>query len=266
MSANLDGVSEARRDPLLDETQLASLGRLPEASLKGQYQGTGFTARIAIPHLSVGIAEHYRDLLDGRRPVELAEEVSTAKPFKHFGLICTFDAPLEIEVFDAGMRLHEDFRTAIDLFGTVVLRNARASDGAATEPQTNIFSHLKFHFDRGETQPERYSLFLRDPKSVAQQPPRLSSTLIVPNVVAYLQALKESGSTETAQGTLRASRPLFKAENVMPMTKTFIFEQPWDEPAGTAETTIIDNRTVLHASYYRDAKTAGYPIGVRYLL
>lgn len=266
MSVSLKGAPRAPQEPLLKEGELESLGRLPEASLKGQFQGTGFTAQIGIPHLSVGIAEHYRDLLAGRRPEELAEEISTAKPFRHFGLICTFDKPLEIDIFDAGMRLHEGFRAAIDVFGAIVLRNARASDGAAPEPQTNIFSHLKFHFDRGETQPERYSLFLRDPKSAAQRPPRLSSTLIVANVVAYLQALKESGSIETAQSTLRASRPLFKGENVMPMTKTFVLEQPWDEPAGTAETTIIDNRTVLHASYYRDAKTAGYPIGVRYLL
>lgn len=257
---------EAARTPLLEDTDLASLARGPDADLTGRYNGTGFTARVAIPYHPAGITGHYRELLAGQRPEDLADSLSTAKPFKHFGLIISFDAPVDLVVYDEGMRLHEDLRSAIEVFGAIVLRNARANDAGAEEPQTNIFSHLKFHFDRGETQPERYSLFLRDPKSPAQQQPRESSTIIVANVVAYLQALKESGSVDTAKSALRASRPLFKGEDITPMTEAFILEQRWDQPAGTAETTIIDNRTVLHASFYRDAKTAGYPIGVRYLL
>lgn len=44
-----------------------------------------------------------------------------------------------------------------------------------------------------------------------------------------------------------------------------VFEQTWIEPEGTGEIAIIDNATVLHASYYRNASVLGYPIGVRYL-
>lgn len=266
MSALAQQTGSLVRPALLDENQIAGLIRQPNAGIRGQLDGVGFSARIALPNLGAAIADHYADLLGGMRPEKLAEELDTAPPFVHFGLICNFDAPLELDVFDTDMRLQEDLRAAIDAFGAIILRNGRASDGGAETPQSNIFAHLKFHFDRGETQPERYSLFLRDPKMAAQQPPRDSSTIIVANVVAYLQALKESGSEDTAKAALRASRPLFKEEDITALTRAFILEQRWDAPAGTAETTIIDNRTVLHASYYRDAKTAGYPIGVRYLL
>ncbi len=45
-----------------------------------------------------------------------------------------------------------------------------------------------------------------------------------------------------------------------------ILEQPWDAPEGTGEIAVIDNRTVLHASYHKDGRTKGYAIGARYLI
>lgn len=44
-----------------------------------------------------------------------------------------------------------------------------------------------------------------------------------------------------------------------------VLEHAWDRPEGTGEISLLYNRTVLHASYYRIKDTKGYPIGVRYL-
>ena len=44
-----------------------------------------------------------------------------------------------------------------------------------------------------------------------------------------------------------------------------VLEQRWDEPEGVGEIAMIDNATMLHASYYRDISELGYRIGVRYL-
>ena len=44
-----------------------------------------------------------------------------------------------------------------------------------------------------------------------------------------------------------------------------VLEQAWHAPPGTGEITILDNRSVLHASYYARPENRGYPIGVRYL-
>jgi alpha-ketoglutarate-dependent taurine dioxygenase len=51
-----------------------------------------------------------------------------------------------------------------------------------------------------------------------------------------------------------------------PLLGEIIFEQPWNEPAGVGEIALIDNRTVLHATYHKDGSTRGYPIGARYLV
>jgi hypothetical protein len=44
-----------------------------------------------------------------------------------------------------------------------------------------------------------------------------------------------------------------------------LLELGWRAPAGTGEIALLDNRTVLHASYYPRAQQKGYPIAVRYL-
>jgi hypothetical protein len=42
-------------------------------------------------------------------------------------------------------------------------------------------------------------------------------------------------------------------------------ELGWRAPEGVGEISLIDNRTVLHASYYARPELEGYPISVRYL-
>lgn len=250
---------------LFNEDILKRLAHRPEARLRCDYHGTNFTARIALPHMPARIATHYESLLNGESLGDLARRLATARPFDHFGLICEFDAPVNLPVFCESMRLAGDLRAAEDAFGPIMLRNASADAPGVPAPQTNIFSHLKFHFDRGDTQPERYSLFLRDAGCPTQHAPRGSGTVIVPNIVAYLQALKETGSKEDAERMLKASRRLFETEDIRPLKGEIMLEQAWDAPAGTSELTVLDNRTVLHASCYPDGKTPGYPIGVRYL-
>ncbi len=250
---------------VFDEGMLKRLAHRPDAQLRGDYMGTGFTARIAVPHMPARIAQHYEGLLGGEALDDLAVQLGTAPPFDHFGLVCKFDTPGNLPVFCEDMRLAEEFRAVQDAFGPIVLRNASAELPGIAAPQTNIFAHLKFHFDRGETQPERYSVFLRDADCPIQYAPRDSGTVIVPNIVAYLQALKETGSKEDAARMLHASRKLFVNVDLAFLKGEIMFEQTWDAPAGTSEVTILDNRTVFHASCYPDAKTPGYPIGVRYL-
>lgn len=250
---------------LFNEDILKRLARQPEARIQGNYLGTGFTVKVALPFMPARIARYYEALLGGESLDGLAQRIGTTPPFNHFGLICAFDTPVNLAVFGEDMRLSEDFRAAEDAFGPIMFRNASADLPGVAAPQTNIFSHLKFHFDRGETQPERYSLFLRDGNCPTQCEPRKSGTVIVPNVVAYLQALKETGSAQDAERMLKASRKLFETEDIRPLKGEIMIEQTWDAPAGTSEVTVIDNRTVFHASCYPDAKTPGYPIGVRYL-
>ncbi|MFQ5773970.1 MAG: hypothetical protein ACE5GS_05600 [Kiloniellaceae bacterium] len=127
--------------------------------------------------------------------------------------------------------------------------------------QRNIFPSLRFHLDRGSTQRDRYSLFTRDPFDPVQQAPRTSSTLVLANVVAYLQALRVGHGAHEFRSLYR----LFEEEDISPLIDEVVLELPWRAPEGTGEISILDNRTVLHASYYTRDRDKGYPIGVRYL-
>jgi hypothetical protein len=59
---------------------------------------------------------------------------------------------------------------------------------------------------------------------------------------------------------------LFRGVFMKPILGEIVLEQPWDEPDGTGEIAVADNRTVLHATYHKDGTTKGYPIGTRYLV
>ena len=126
--------------------------------------------------------------------------------------------------------------------------------------QRNIFPDLQFHYDRSPLQENRFSLFSRDPFDPVQRLPRESSTLILPNLAAYLQAVREGRAPEAGE---QAKYSIFGSTELDPLIGDILLELPWDAPEGAGELCIFDNRTVYHASYYREAK--GYPIGVRYL-
>jgi hypothetical protein len=59
---------------------------------------------------------------------------------------------------------------------------------------------------------------------------------------------------------------LFAGVDMDPLIGELILEQPWNEPEGTGEIVVVDNRTALHATYHKDGRTAGYRIGARYLV
>jgi len=48
------------------------------------------------------------------------------------------------------------------------------------------------------------------------------------------------------------------------ISPTLAVEHGCDEPERVGEISLIDNRTVLHASYFKDGFHKGYRIGVSY--
>jgi hypothetical protein len=58
---------------------------------------------------------------------------------------------------------------------------------------------------------------------------------------------------------------LYLEDDMKSLINDIVLENPWNEPHGTGEISILDNRTVLHASYYKNITMKSYRIGVRYL-
>ena len=77
------------------------------------------------------------------------------------------------------------------------------------------------------------------------------------NTAASLQFQHETG---LPAGAIKSSQDLFKNQNPRPLFGKVILEQAWQAPTGQSEMCILDNRTTLHASYYKPKR--GYPIGV----
>jgi hypothetical protein len=169
----------------LDPTALAAFERNPGAHVEGRLNGTTYTARIVIPDYGARIERHY-----GRRLNALAIDF----PFRHFGLSIEFETPVELSVHDDERRLDDGLRALLGRFGPLTLSNAYLPDRARESGQRNVFKCLSFHIDRGCTQDDNISLFWRDPFDPVQRQPRSSSTLVLANTAAYLQAVKEGHS------------------------------------------------------------------------
>ncbi|NQV84728.1 MAG: hypothetical protein HQ494_13020 [Rhodospirillales bacterium] len=226
-------------------------------SSHGNQGGTSFDVETLIPGHHARIKDHYADLVTG--PLDaMSRSVGLTVPQNNFGLRLAFGQPTEVEVYDRDMVLDAALREIIGEFGAVVLRNAYMPGVHRAEGQRNIFPDLSFHIDRGSNQEEQYSLFCRDPFDPQQKEPRGSSTLIASKLVCYLQKTREAGGVASPLG---AQCNIFR-DGDMGLGEIMI-EQAWDAPVGTGEVCIVDNRTVLHASYYKPSR--GYPIGVRYL-
>ncbi len=239
--------------------ELNTLTSTLEKTLSGKAGSNTFRARVAIPYYGRNISEHYAEFI-GPGLADLGRRISTSFDFSSFGLIIQFDKPQEIKLYDEDFVLDQDVKEAIAEFGPVILRNAYMSSKCRSEGQKNIFPDLSFHIDRGSTQDNQYSLFCRDPFDDVQKAPRASSTLLIANIVGYLQAKKQG---QNPPEHLKKLYAIFEDEDLAPLFETILLHQPWDEPEGSGEICVLDNRTVLHASYYRTAQ--GYPIGVRYL-
>lgn len=249
---------------ILDAAQLNSLQRNPRSSISGKIAGIGYTAHIAIPNYSENIRSFYRN--GGTLDIQsIAHKAQVDVPFVHFGLIVKFDKAIEIHLHDEHMQLDTDIKDMVAEFGAVIIRNAYLHADRRSEGHRNRFPHLNFHVDRSPNQPNPYSLFSRDPFCPEQTEPRTSSSLFIPNLVAYLQCVREGQASLLESKTYLSHCDIFEQEDLSEILNKIVLEQSWTEPAGTGELTVLDNRTVLHASYYRDASRKGYRIGVRYV-
>jgi hypothetical protein len=223
----------------------------PICEKDGSMNGHKFRARVLLPNYKKNVTRHYQSL--GSKWLE-------SDGFDDFGIKLSFEKPSEISIYDADFLLSPDIKNLISHFGVVLFENVYLSEKQRGEGQRNIFPSHAFHVDRGRHFDNQYSLFLRDPFDPVQKDPRRSSSLVISKPVARLQAEKE-GKGEI---DLDARHDLFVDEAVQSLSNTIILRQSWSAPAGTGELCVFDNRTVLHASYYKVGEV-GYPIGVRYL-
>jgi len=240
-----------------------TLTRAPGQPLSGQMGRAGFTAQVAIAGYSAKVKDHYGALY-GESLNDACDTAEITSLFENFGLICRFDAPTELNIHDQDRVLDPAIKVAIDRFGALILKNAYLGEVDREQGQHNIFPNLKFHFDRASNQVEQYSMYSRNPFNPEQVEPRESSTVFIGNDVACCQDHKE-GHLSGVKKWRRTNHVLFAGEDVPKLIGNVILEHPWDEPKGTGEISLIDNRTILHASYYRSSSRGGYRIGVRYL-
>lgn len=84
----------------------------------------------------------------------------------------------------------------------------------------------------------------------------------MPNHAAYLQALDENHG----EHDFKSSYEFFGDTDASALIGKVLFELPWNAGHGVGEIALLDNRKVMHASYYPRASDKGYPISVRYLL
>jgi len=249
---------------LFDATAFTPLPSDPGRTVNGTLNGVPWSAGIAIADYGSRIAQYYRD---GARHGLAATCAEAAIPFDlpHFGLVVSFARPVEIALHDEDMVLDTSVRDLVARFGPVIFSNARTHDAVTDRFHRNIFPHLRFHVDRGPLMENQYSCFTRDPKIPEQTAPRRSSTLFIANTVAWLEEAAQAGGGARPPQGVRPSYDLFHSTRMEPLFGDIILEQPWSAPVGTGEICVIDNRTVLHATYHKDGSTAGYPIGARYL-
>ena len=261
MPTRLDGAATTE----FDVAAFAPLLRRPERGLEGRFKGLPYSARIAIPDYGERVARHYAGVArDGLAAAGIGAGIAFELP--RFGLIVEFDQAASIRVHAEDMVLDDSIRALIARFGAVFFRNARIAGAARRRFHRNIFPHLRFHVDRGANAVNQYSCFTRDPGEAEQRPPRDSSTLFIANIVAWLELVRSGGCDPSRERGVRAKYDLYGDCAVAELFGQVVLEQPWDAPEGSGEIAVIDNRTVLHATYHKDGETRGYPIGARYLV
>jgi len=243
------------------KSALDALAANPQKVIEGKINGSNYQARIAIPEYANNIARHYSC---GGGLDAICRSTSIDFDFRNFGFVCEFDRPIELDLYDQDYTLDDSVRSIIHRFGPIIIRNAQLPSDSDGEPQRNIFSNLNFHFDRGSNQPTQYSLFTRDPHDPVQSKPRTSSTVFVANIVAHLQYAREQ-RRRPEELAWQTRYDIFLKDISSALQDDVVLEHAWSEPEGTGEISLLYNRTVLHASYYRNTTAKGYPISVRYL-
>lgn len=232
--------------------------------ITGNYCGKSYTANLMITDYADHINAHYGDIIKGNLLKFCAQ---SEIPFNliHFGVVIEFTDATELTLHDDELTLDEGLRELIAVVGVVVIKNAYMTDKLRKIGHRNRFPHLNFHVDRTINQPTHYSMYARDPFDDEQKYPRTSSTLFIPNVVGYLQAIRDGLVDPLKDKGVRATYRLFENDPVNELINDLIIEHRWDEPHGVGELSMLDNTTLLHSSYYRDMSEKGYKIGVRYL-
>ncbi len=230
----------------------AALDGLERGDVSGVIGGRRYRASLGIRDYDAGVERHYGQRVAG---------LDMNGRFRHFGLVFELEEPTELALHDSARRLDEGLASLVTRYGPVLFRNAYMDDAARGQCQHNVFKSLNFHLDRGSTQSDHYSLFWRDPFDPKTRMPRTSTTLVLSNAAAYLQALSEGAEPHA----FRQRYDLFQPRVPDGLIGDLLFELPWSAPEGQGEIAVLDNRTVLHASYYKKAQDRGYPIAVRYL-
>ena len=243
---------------------LKTLLNTPHREIHGSYNEHDYMAKLVIPDYVTRINEHYRDITKGNLS-SICQQAQIPFTFTHFGVMITFSEATELTLHDDDLNLEDGLHQLIAGVGAVIIKNAYMSSKLRKIGHRNRFPHLNFHVDRTANQPTHYSMYARDPFDDEQQYPRTSSTLFIPNIVGHLQGIKEGlvdpGTDKGARGTYT----LFTKEPVNELMQNIILEHRWDEPKGVGEISMLDNLTLLHASFYRNPNEVGYKIGVRYL-
>lgn len=235
-----------------DESIIQDIMDHPMQEMHGHMRAGHFVARLAITDLASKLSVCFSGVPE-------AHSHTFDNPFCHFGLIIEFMSEASLEFFDDAFHLNSMFKSMIATFGVVLVRNVRLCHPCDENYQKNIFPQLVFHVDRGAQFDNQYSLFYRNPDDPDHQPPRDTSTLILPNIATFLKAREQ----KQVYTDVALSHQMFEENAICGVIGEYIMEQKWDAPPGTGEVCMFDNRTVMHASYHRQQR--GYPIAVQYL-
>ncbi len=240
------------------------LWRQPLRPLLGHYQGIDYRAHIALPDYGERLLQHYADILHGDLAA-YSQRVDIPFLYQHYGVIIEFEKPALVTLHDTSMQLESGLRQIMQRLGPIIFKNAYLDTHLRSQGHRNRFPHLNFHIDRSINQPTQYSMYTRDPFDDEQRYPRTASTLFIPSLVGNLQAVREGQPGATSMKGGQNTYTLFTREDMSGLLGNIILQHAWSEPVGIGEVSMLDNRTTLHCSYYRDPSVPGYKIGVRYL-
>lgn len=249
--------------PLVNLKIIEQLISMPESQLECFENNNKITAQILIPHYIASLRQFYGEKLLPNIEV-VKHRFGIGFTMQHFGLKIRFAKPVSLNLHDKNMDLSEICKRLITLFGTVIIENAYLPDSIRDIGHKNRFPHLNFHRDCNESQPTPYSLYTRNPFDPTQAEPRTSSTLFIPNIVAYLQCMKEHSYDQINTKGVKSHYNIFHQQDMTEVINKIMLEHSWNLPEGIGEISMLDNRTMLHASYQKNG-VPGYRIGVRYL-
>ena len=236
----------------------------PEATITGNLSGNAYEIKIVIPNYTECVQTFYSPQLD-HNLTHYVQKLKLPPLFKHFGVCVSFKEPVEIHLHGMDMELESSAKQLITKYGALILHNVHLDSEMRDMGHRNRFPQLNFHIDRNPHQDTHYSLYTRNPFDEEQKQPRTSSTVFIPYLVAYLQAIKEGrGSIADEDGLITRSE-LYTPLDIPDLLNSIILPHTWDQPEGVGEISIIDNANILHASYYPNEANKGYRIGVRYV-